>query len=471
MSTKTKHHDPLPDVIPHPRYRFPLVGDITAISTSKPTQAAMRTSRNVGSPIFEQSLFGTRFVLTTSPECVADLSDESRFAKYVSPFVDALRGLAGDGLFTAYNHELNWDRAHNLLHPAFAQNAMKSYHDTMVAVADELVEHWDSHVGTAVDVSSDMTKLTLETIGRAGFSYSFDSFRRDQLHPFVASMVEGLRFAQLQSFKGLPLIGKYLFPRATKRNDDALAYLVDVVDTVIRERQEDYSRNPDGERPNDLLEIMLRATREGDENRVDDRNIRNQVLTFLVAGHETTSGALSFALYYLSQNPDIFAKARAEVDDVWGEGSPSFAQVPKLRYVRRVLDETLRLWPTAPAYARAAREDTVLAGKYPMAKDDWVVILLPGLHRDRVWGPDPERFDPDNFLPERVRARPAHVYKPFGTGERACIGRQFAIHEAVIVLGTILRRYDLEPDPTYDLRVSERLTLMPEGFTLKLRRR
>ena len=100
-----------------------------------------------------------------------------------------------------------------------------------------------------------------------------------------------------------------------------------------------------------------------------------------------------------------------------------------------------------------------------------MMVLIPGLHRDSVWGENPDRFDPYNFLPYRVRARPAHVYKPFGTGERACIGRQFAIHEAVLVLGTILRRYDLTPDPGYRLRISERLTLMPEGFTLELRRR
>lgn len=150
---------------------------------------------------------------------------------------------------------------------------------------------------------------------------------------------------------------------------------------------------------------------------------------------------------------------------------PTFEQVAKLRYVRRVLDETLRLWPTAPAYAREAREDTVLANRYPMRAGEWVLVLIPSLHRDPAWGSDPERFDPDRFAPERVRGRAPHIYKPFGTGERACIGRQFAIHEAVLVLGTILRRYDFTADPDYQLRIQERLTLMPVGFTLSLRRR
>ncbi|MFF2028553.1 cytochrome P450, partial [Streptomyces sp. NPDC058171] len=182
-------------------------------------------------------------------------------------------------------------------------------------------------------------------------------------------------------------------------------------------------------------------------------------------------GALSFALYYLSRHPDVLAKAQAEVDAVWGDEEPAFEQVAKLRYVRRVLDESLRLWPTAPAYGREATVDTTLVGTYPMKVGDWVLVLIPALHRDPVWGDDPEAFDPDHFLPERIRSRPAHVYKPFGTGERACIGRQFALHEAVLVLGTILRRYDIAGDPGYRLKVAERLTLMPEGFTLQLRRR
>ncbi|WP_031940893.1 cytochrome P450, partial [Prescottella defluvii] len=134
-------------------------------------------------------------------------------------------------------------------------------------------------------------------------------------------------------------------------------------------------------------------------------------------------GALSFALHYLARNPDVLAKARAEVDAVWGDEAPPFEKVAKLRYVRRVLDETLRLWPTAPAYAREAREDTVLGGRYPMRAGDWVLVLIPSLHRDPAWGSDPERFDPDRFAPEHVRGRAPHIYKPFGTGERACIGR------------------------------------------------
>jgi unspecific monooxygenase len=136
-----------------------------------------------------------------------------------------------------------------------------------------------------------------------------------------------------------------------------------------------------------------------------------------------------------------------------------------------VFDESLRLQPTVPGYYRAAREDTVLAGVHPMRKGDWALALTATLHRDSRWGANPDEFDPDRFEPERVKARPAGLYKPFGTGPRSCIGRQFALHEAVLMLGVLIRRYDLIADPDYQLQISERLTMMPKGFRLGLRRR
>ncbi|MDV6284309.1 cytochrome P450 [Rhodococcus jostii] len=452
--------------IPHPRWRLPVVGDVFGISIRTPVQNSMEIGRKLG-PIFERNVLGNRFVFASGADMVAELSDESRFAKHLAPGVASLREVGGDGLFTAYNHEPNWSKAHNLLAPAFTKSAMRSYHRTMLDVAGELTEHWDERVnGSPVDVSSDMTKLTLETIGRTGFSYSFDSFRRDRPHPFVQAMVGALSHSQRTTFVKSSALGRLLTRRSDRRNVANLEHMAEVVDEVIRARRDS---TEDG--PEDLLELMLRAARENDPHRIDELNIRHQVVTFLVAGHETTSGALSFALYYLSRHPDVLAKAQAEVDAVWGDEEPAFEQIAKLRYVRRVLDESLRLWPTAPAYGREATVDTTLVGKYPMKVGDWVLVLIPALHRDPVWGDDPEAFDPDHFLPERIRSRPAHVYKPFGTGERACIGRQFALHEAVLILGTILRRYDIVGDPDYRLKVAERLTLMPEGFTLQLRRR
>ncbi|MBB5806127.1 unspecific monooxygenase [Saccharothrix ecbatanensis] len=440
--------------IPHPPWRVPLLGDVVGAGSRTPVQDTMKQARGLG-PIFTRRFLKREIVFVAGAELSAELADESRFSKHLALAVEALRDIGGDGLFTAYNEEPNWKAAHDVLLPAFTQSAMRGYHATMLDVTAQLVEKWDR--GGVVDVSADMTKLTLETIGRVGFGYSFESFERSSAHPFVRAMTGSLAYAQGTTVT-FPLVRKLFGRAARERYGRDLAYLAEVVDSVIRSRR--------GTQGTDLLGLMLAS------GALDDVNVRNQVITFLVAGHETTSGALSFALYYLSRHPEVVARARAEIDSVWGSAEvPEFEQVAKLRYVRRVLDEALRLWPTAPAYARQAREDTVLGGKYPMRAGQWALVLLPLVHRDPAMWPTPEAFDPDRFSPVQVRSRPGHVYKPFGTGERACIGRQFALHEAMLALGTVLRRYDLVGSADYRLKVAETLTLKPEGFRLTPRRR
>ncbi|WP_018548600.1 cytochrome P450 [Streptomyces sp. LaPpAH-108] len=462
-----EHGWPELDRIPHPARRLPLVGDVVGVDRRRPLQDSMRFGRELG-PIFRRRAFGKEFVFVWGARLAADLADESRFAKHVGLGVANLRPVVGDGLFTAYNHEPNWQLAHDVLAPGFSREAMETYHGMMLSVAGRLTAHWDGELaaGRTVDVPGDMTKLTLETIARTGFGHDFGSFERDRPHPFVRAMVGTLTYAQrLNSVPG-PL-APLLLRTAARRNAADIARLNRTVDALVA------ARLASGGGTGDLLDRMLETSHPVTGERLSAENVRKQVITFLVAGHETTSGALSFALYYLARHPEVAARARAEVDRVWGDTpEPGYDQVAKLRYVRRVLDESLRLWPTAPAYAREATRDTELAGEHPMRRGAWALVLLPLLHRDpEVWGEDAERFDPDRFDAKAVRGRAPHTFKPFGTGARACIGRQFALHEATLVLGLLLRRYELRPDPGYRLEVTERLTLMPEGLRLGLERR
>ncbi|MFD7295086.1 cytochrome P450 [Streptomyces sp. NPDC059897] len=454
------------DRIPHPSRRVPFIGDVVGANVRSPLQDSMKLASELG-PIFRRKGFGKEIVFVSGAELAAELADESRFAKHVGLGVANLRPVAGDGLFTAYNHEPNWQLAHDILAPGFSRDAMAGYHPLMLDVAGQLMASWDTSeaAGRTVDVPADMTKLTLETIARTGFGHDFGSFERERPHPFVTAMVGALTFAQRRNV--VPPLLSVLLRGAEKRNAADRAYLNRTVDEVVAAR-----RASDGG-PGDLLDRMLEVTHPETGERLSPENIRRQVITFLVAGHETTSGALSFALHYLAQNPDVLAKARDEVDRVWGDADvPAYEQVAKLRYLRRVLDESLRLWPTAPAFAREALADTTLGGTHPMRRGAWALVLTTMLHRDPdAWGENPEAFDPERFTPQAVRARPAHVFKPFGTGARACIGRQFALHEATLVLGLLLRRYDLSPEPDYRLAITERLTLMPRGLRLRLTRR
>ncbi|MFH8989666.1 cytochrome P450 [Streptomyces sp. NPDC017940] len=457
------------DRIPHPPRRVPLIGDVLGANVRTPVQDSMAIGRRLG-PVFRRKAFGKEIVFVWGARLAAELADEARFAKHVGLGVANLRPVAGDGLFTAYNHEPNWQLAHDILAPGFSREAMAGYHPLMLDVAGQLTARWDAAAaaGRAVDVPGDMTKLTLETISRTGFGHDFGSFERARPHPFVSAMVGTLSHAQRRNVLP-PALAPVLLRRAERRNAADTAYLNRTVDGVVAARR---AADASGAR-GDLLDRMLDVAHPDTGERLSPENIRRQVITFLVAGHETTSGALSFALHYLAAHPEVLSRARDEVDQVWGAAeAPAYEQVARLRHVRRVLDESLRLWPTAPAFAREALADTVLGGAHPMRRGAWALVLTMLLHRDpEAWGPRPEEFDPGRFAPAAVRSRPAHVFKPFGTGARACIGRQFALHEATLVLGLLLRRYDLVPDPGYRLRVVERLTLMPQGLRLRLVRR
>lgn len=448
---------------PHPGKRRPFIGDLGVSDPRNPILSVLALGTQFGG-IYELKVFRQKFVFVASAELTAELCDETRFCKTLPPAIAALRDYGGDGLFTAYTTEPNWQLAHDLLMPAFTKPAMRSYHRIMLDTAAELFAYWDAIPGGRVDVTRDMTKLTMETLSRAAFSRDFGSFTTPRPHPFVQSMITALRTSRrkgaLRTAPGGRLYGRYLAHRAAPVTD----YAYEMVDEMIADRV-------DGPHRDDLLGIMLKVRHPETGERLSRLNMRYQILTFLVAGHETTSGALSFTLYFLSQNPECLRLAQREADEILGtdpDAEPTFEQVSKFRYIRRCLDESLRLWPTVPAFSRRPVADTVLAGKYPMRSQDWALIMLGQVHRDPAVWENPETFDPDRFLPEEIRKRPAHSYKPFGTGMRACIGRQFALHESVLVLARLVHRYDITPDADYRLDVTERLTMVPKNFHINL---
>ncbi len=458
-----------------------MIGDLGVSDPRHPVLSVLEWGADLG-PIYETQVFRQKFVFVGSARLTAELCDESRFCKALPPAITALRDYAGDGLFTAFNDEPNWQLAHDLLMPAFTKKAMQSYHPIMLETARELFSYWDSRstvdeatrsVRSHADVTRDMTKLTMETLSRAAFSHDFGSFTSVEPHPFVPAMVRALETGRRKGGLATAPGGRWLIKLLDRRFSDSQAYVDGLLDDLIAERAA--SERPDTQRPEsahpDLLGIMLDVEHPDTGERLSPLNIRYQILTFLVAGHETTSGALSFTLYYLSRNPECLARAQQEADDILGpdpDAMPEFDQVARFRYIRRCLDEALRIWPTVPGFARSPREQTMLDGQFPMTPDDWAIVILGHVHRDPSVWTDPEVFDPDRFLPENVKARPAHSYKPFGAGLRACIGRQFALHEAVLVLASVLHRYDLIADPDYELAVDERLTMVPKDFHLTL---
>ncbi|MFL6561832.1 MAG: cytochrome P450, partial [Bacillus sp. (in: firmicutes)] len=358
----------------------------------------------------------------------------------------------------------NWQKAHNILLPSFSQSAMKGYHSMMVDIAVQLIQKWSRlNSDESIDVPEDMTRLTLDTIGLCGFNYRFNSFYREKSHPFITSMASALDEAMNQSNR-LGIQDKLMVKTKRQFNQD-IHTMVSLVDRIIEERK--LSEDHEAE---DLLSRMLNSADPVTGEKLSDENIRYQIITFLIAGHETTSGLLSFALYFLMKHPDKLEKAYAEVDQILTESIPSYQQVRNLKYIRMILSESLRLWPTAPLFSLFAKEDTLLAGKYPLKRRDVVNVLLPKLHRDpTAWGNDVEDFRPERF--EDPKKIPHDAYKPFGNGQRACIGQQFAMHEATLLIGMILKHFDLIDHTNYQLKVKETLTLKPDGLTMQVRPR
>ena len=452
--------------IPQPK-GLPLLGNIAEIDFNAPVQSLMRMAADNG-PLFRMEAFGRSVVIVGSRALVDELCDESRFVKALHRPLQELRAIGGDGLFTAYDEEPNWGKAHRLLMPAFGPLGLRSMFEPMLDVAEQMMLRWERFgEGAVIDVPDTMTRLTLDTIALCAFDYRFNSFYQNEMHPFVAAMVGALDEAGRRAAR--PTAATKLMLLHNRRFDADLKVLRDVADRLIDERR----RDPDLGQRGDLLDRMLTAKDAETGATLSSENISYQMVTFLIAGHETTSGLLSFATWLLLTHPKVLAEARTHVDEVLGGAAPTIDDIGRLTYLHQVLDESLRLWPTAPAFAVQAREATSIGQEgYGVTPDDILLILTPVLHRDPVVWDEPEAFRPERFAPDAVVALPANAWKPFGNGQRACIGRGFAMQEAVLVLALMLQRFDIRlADRGYKLVVSETLTLKPANLHIYARRR
>ncbi|MEO0327450.1 MAG: cytochrome P450 [Pseudomonadota bacterium] len=446
----------------------PIIGNILSVDKDNPLQGLMDLTRDLG-PIMRLDMMGKPMVIVSGVELVTELCDESRFDKAVRGALRRVRTIGGDGLFTGDTQEANWSKAHNILLPTFSRSAMSNYMPMMLDVAGQLVKKWERlNLDDEIDVVHDMTAIALDTIGICGFDYRFNSFYRQDYHPFIDALTRTLETCMMQ--RGLPFEDQ-LMKKRLNRLDQDVSYMNNLVDEIIRERR----RTGGADAPNDLLNYMLSGVDKVTGETLSDENIRYQINTFLIAGHETTSGLMSFTLYYLLNHPEVLEKAYREVDEVLGNdisAEPTLKQVNQLTYVQQILYEALRLWPTAPAFSVYPYKDEIIGGKYKLKEKTFVTVLALMLHRDKsVWGDDPDSFNPDNFSREAIAQRPINAYKPFGNGQRACIGRQFAMQEATLVMGMILQRFELIDHTNYELKIKESMSIKPDGFKMRVRLR
>ncbi|CAG7564439.1 unnamed protein product [Fusarium equiseti] len=451
--------------IPGPK-GFPVVGNLFDLDINDSLTSLISIGQKYA-PIFALAIGSQREIMVCSRDLLDELCDETRFHKLVTGGVHKLRPLAGDGLFTAQHNNHDWGVAHRILMPLFGPLKIREMFDDMQDVSEQLCLKW-ARLGSSatIDVANDFTRLTLDTIALCTMNYRFNSFySNEKMHPFVESMVAALTDAEKQSM--LPdFIGACRIKALSafrKHSESMKATCKD----LIEERR----RHPvEGA---DLLNMMMQGKDPKTGEGMSDELIVANLITFLIAGHETTSGLLSFVFYYLLENERVLEKARQEVDDVVGDGSLTVDHLAKMPYINQILRETLRLMPTAPGFYVTPEKDEIVGGKYAVPANEPLFLFLHLIHRDpAVWGPDAEDFKPERMADEFFEALPKNAWKPFGNGMRGCIGREFAWQEAKLVIAMILQNFDLrKADPNYKLKIKQSLTIKPDGFNMHVKLR
>jgi len=386
--------------------------------------------------------------LVSDPADIRHVLQDNARNYHKSPLYDRLREGIGDGLLTS--EDSFWLRQRRLAQPAFHRQRVMTMADAMVDCAEQMLERWDDIAsrGATIDVVAEMMSLTQSVIVRTMFSTDLGATAGivNRTWPIINRRI-GETFWSTKLETTLPL-------PANRRLWRALRELESVVYRIIADRRQTGRDEPD------LLSMLLSARDEETGESMTDRQLRDEVMTMLLAGHETTSLALSWTYYLLSQHPDVERRIEDEVDRVIGEGRPSFAHLDRLTSTRRAIEESLRLYPPAWGFSRQALSDDEIAG-YRVAKGSLVFLIPFVVHRRPKLWPDPERFDPDRFAPEREAARPRFAYIPFGGGPRGCIGNQFAMVEAQLIVAAIAQRYRIELEPHQQIRPEPLITLRP----------
>ncbi|KAI0869752.1 cytochrome P450 [Hypoxylon argillaceum] len=417
--------------------------------------------------IFKLDLITRQTIVISSWELVNEVMNESRFEKSTTGPLKELRVLLGDGLFSAYGSEENWGKAHRVLMPIFGPLAIRKMFPEMQDLISQVVLKFD-RMGPEHEInpSDDFTRMAFDMIGICGFGYRFNSFYRDQIHPFAQQMSAALIEAGKRANR--TAIENYVRVKSAEELMNNVHAMWELCDELVAERK----RNPKPE-ARDILNTMLNVSDPLTGEKLSDESIRFNMVTLLVAGHETTSGTMSFLFYYLLKNPENYYKAQQEVDRVVGDGILKPEHLSQLKFIEASVRETMRVQGPIGVLNVKPLKNTVIGGKYRVTTTDVITCNVQGLHHDRrVWGDDADIFRPERLMDGRFENLPPNAWKPFGNGARGCIGRFFAEQEMIMATTMLLQRFQFTMvDPSYDLRMKATLTVKPDGFKMRATRR
>jgi cytochrome P450 len=386
-----------------------------------------------------------------------------------------IAAVTGEGLLT--NEGEPWEHDRRLIQPIFAKRHLDALVPHMTAATGDFINRWDRRSpDETIDVASAMSEVTLDVVGRALFGATLSDVA-DLLRPaVVVGLRTGVAAARLQLLLALPrwvvnLGGWLLFhlpvvPPPLDHIHRAMHTIDDVVRGVIDARlaEVDRSDGVDVDDPSDLLGLLLAARDEHGET-MSRTQVRDEAVTLILAGHETTANGLAWLWHLLALNPEAQKKLHDEVDEVLGGRTPTAADVERLVWTRACFEEAMRLYPPAWVLEREA-----VADDYRILRGSTVIFPVYLIHRDPRWWARPETFDPTRFLGERAAQSYRGAYLPFGAGRRACVGANFALMEATLIAAMVSQRFVLDPHPRDPVVPEATVTLRPRhGLPMAVR--
>ncbi len=399
-------------------------------------------------PVFRSRAFGRETVFITDPDLIQEVLVEKADAFVKAQSLQrALRPALGDGILTADGARWRWQRRATA--PIFRHERSQSFIPAMIQAAERTRDRWLTQVGSEINVVHEMMRTTFDIIVETMLS-GRGSIDTDRVEQGIGTYLESTSWAIAFNLLGLPQWVPY---PGKRHSGNAQTYLRSELLRLVAEGRATKTRR------DDLLSLLLQASDPETGQVMNDRQIADNLLTFITAGHETTALALTWTFYLLSLYPEIEERVVREVEAVTRGDDLSVDHIGELTFTRQVLQEAMRLYPPAPVIVRAATEDIAI-GEHQISKDSAIYVPVYALHRRPELWDVPDEFRPERFGVDESRGRHRYAYLPFGAGPRICIGMSFAMTEAALVLAVLIRtirpRLRQGFQPTLKLRVTLR---------------
>jgi cytochrome P450 len=415
-------------------------------NNNSPLDFLLTNQRTYGDVVrFE--FFGNVVHLLVHPDAIKYVLQDNNRNYPKSETYNQMKSLLGNGLVTSEGNF--WLKQRRLAQPAFHRQRIASFGTSMTDATERMLTQWQpiAERGESFDLSAEMMSLTMQIIAKTMFSADLSqesaAIGRDVSAAFTTW--NALTEARIKLPEWLPTPNRHRF-------NTAMATLDKLMYRFINERR------VSGDDPGDLLSMLMNARDEETGEGMSDQQLRDEVLTIFLAGHETTSNALTWTFYALSQHPEVERRLRVELAEVLGGRTPTMADLPNLKYTLLVLEESMRLYPPVWSIERRNLEDDRVGGYYIPA-GSYIVLSQHVTHRHPAFWENPDVFDPERFTPERAATRPRFAYFPFGGGPRQCIGNNFALMEAQLILATVLQHYRLSLVPGHPVVPEPMITL------------